>query len=205
MEPPMTRALLALLLVTACSPSFQMTSGDEYLADRPALPFSDPSIRAAADVTGDLRFPARIGLARLVDGRLAPLPPAEAAALSGLTAQAGQMGQFAPLSTVVSGLVSVAAGAGPVDHARTVAARQHLDYLLILSHDLNANMTEAVFVDVRSGYAYAVAQTGLPGAPLGRNASQDARLRRTAALTDAMLPELGEMLEGLAARGDWTE
>jgi hypothetical protein len=199
----MRRALIALLLTAACSPAFQTTSPDDYLAARPALPFSDPTIRAAAEVSGDLVFPARIGVARLVNGTLAPLPLAEAAHLAGLTAEAGQIGAFAPLSMVVSGLVSVSAEAGALEFARTIAARQHLDYLLVLAHDLNANMTEAAFVDVRTGYAYAVAQAGLPGAPLGRQASQDARLRRTAALTEALLPQLAEMLEGLAARGEW--
>jgi hypothetical protein len=196
----MHRALIALLLTTACAPSFQTTAPEDYLAARPALAFSDPSLREAAQVSGELQFPARIGVARLVNGQLAPLPPAEAGVLEDLTDAATGIGQMAPLSMIVSGLVGVAADAGPLDRARTIAARQHLDYLLVLSHDLNANMTEAAFVDVRTGYAYAVAQAGLESAPLGLYASQDARLRRTAALTEALLPQLEQMMAGLAAQ-----
>lgn len=190
---------LALALLAACSPAYQTTSGADYLAARDT-PVADPAIRAAAAVEGELRFPARMGLVRLVDGRIADFPGREREVLEQLAANAAPLGTFQPISLILGSTLHTDYGTGPVDRARIVAARQHLDYLLVLAHNTGTSSVEAVFVDVRTGYPYATAQASVTARALGHWAGDAAVNGRTLALTEEILPQLAQMLTGLSAQ-----
>ena len=174
-------ALLAAGFLAACQPSLQTTSGTDYLA---RAPIADPAIRAAAAVEPDLRLPARIGVARLAEGRLSLAPPEEAALWDAFTARHAAMGEWIPISPMVERLVGGSdTQATSLDRIRRAAARQHVDYVLIYDIGtargpvgltplavvdvtligglaLPTRTTEATasaaaaFLDVRSGYPY---------------------------------------------------
>jgi hypothetical protein len=194
---PLTSCLL--LTLAACSPSFQTTTGDSYLA-RAEVPI-DPAVAEIAAVEGHLQFPARIGVVRMVSGRVQAFTAAEGADLDTLFRRATGFGTFQPLSPLVTRMVA-AGSEGPVDGVRRGAARQHLDYLIVFNLDPDRNAGEVVFLDVRNGYPYATAQTALPGDGTGPWASQARQDRVAARLTTALVPELEQMLQGLAARED---
>ncbi|KIT14627.1 hypothetical protein [Jannaschia aquimarina] len=177
----MIRPLALLLALAACSPSIQTTSGADYFA-RAAV--TDPAIRAAADIEPDLRFPARIGIARVVNGRLSAIPEGEAAQLAALSEAHADLGEWVPLSLLVEEMMTGGRQEGSIaQHLRVVAARQHLDYLLIYELGARSGRTgdttfaladvtllggmllptrttratgigTAAFLDVRNGYPY---------------------------------------------------
>lgn len=138
---------LAALLLTACGHDVQTTSGQAYLAQRPdwrtvqpmsapALAPVDQAVRQAASAEPLLRFPARIGLARLQFGRLTPVPSEEADAWIDLAAKLGpSFGEFVAINPLVAQLTASAAGdqaaRSAVDVIRIGAARQHVDAVLI--------------------------------------------------------------------------
>ena len=74
----------ALLMLNACGNTVQTTSGRDYLAAyvEPAggpdgaksVAVTDEIVRKAAGVEPILRFPARLGLARMEGGRLTGIP-----------------------------------------------------------------------------------------------------------------------------------
>ena len=159
------------LILSSCGYHTQTTSGSQYLAKYtgspnprtgPATgspsPASDADVLAAADVEPTLTFPARIGVARIDNGQLSALPPAEAAVWQEMSERLGPAwGQFVPLSPLVAALASPARDesacrdqwrgyhdlvSGPtmanfdcvretVQTIRLGAARQHLDVVLI--------------------------------------------------------------------------
>lgn len=152
----------AALTLAACSVRTQTTSGADYLArydaDRAAArtigkfgtgksirPRAiDPSIRKAASVEPLLRFPARIGLARIEGGRLTAVPAAEADLWRDLAGRNPSLGVIAVVDPLVAHLTAAAVRPrGPascrgtacigriVDTIRLGAARQHLDAVLI--------------------------------------------------------------------------
>ena len=136
------------LLLAACSNATQTTSGSDYLkryADQVGPETAaalDPAIREAAAFEPALAFPARIGVARIEDGRFTPIPPAEAAAWAGLAKRLGpEFGELMPVSPLVMVIAGATAGQHCRDHIyclqqtvrdiRIAAARQHLDVVLI--------------------------------------------------------------------------
>jgi hypothetical protein len=134
------QALFTVLLIAGCSNSAQFTSGKEFLAG--GLPISEADIAKAAAVEPDLRFPARIGVARVVNGDLTGLPAEEAQLFAGLTERKAMIGEFIPVSPLVVSMMQ--ADQPPEKHTifgrsteeivhaiRLGAARQHLDYVLI--------------------------------------------------------------------------
>lgn len=155
-------SLSAALLATACTSYTQTTSGAAYL-DRYAgqtatagAPAMSSDIRAAADVEPTLRFPARIGIARIDNGRMTPVPQAEAEAWLAMAGRLGpDWGQFVPISPLVVALAAPQraepnTGYGwdwqsremkctdwqycmgqTINEIRTGAARQHVDAVLI--------------------------------------------------------------------------
>ena len=152
--------LLALAVVlTACSIRTQTTSGHDYLArfdaDKAAArqigkrtgqakPGNgadvklDPAIKRAASVEPLLRFPARLGLARLFQGRLTAVPAEEADLWAKLVDRNRGLGSFDvvdPLvahSTANTGCLTCSPEVGRiVETIRLGAARQHLDAVLI--------------------------------------------------------------------------
>ncbi len=140
-------SLSAGLILTGCSHTIQATSGADYLnrySESPAYaPVSEISaeIFEIANVEPDLRFPARIGLARIgSDAGFKPSQlmniPADEAALWGdmLERQGDRYGEIIPVSPFIASMVSKSSGPDVQDvvsHIRKGAARQHLDYVLV--------------------------------------------------------------------------
>lgn len=146
-------ALTGLFLLAACGSYTQTRSGRAYLdryAEQAATVGGSPmeaNIRAAADVEPTLTFPARIGIARIDDGRLSPVPGPEAEAWLAMAERLGpDWGEFVPISPLVAALVSQPGAqdkAGwarcaysdcidrTVKDVRLAAARQHVDAVLI--------------------------------------------------------------------------
>ncbi|MEO3428094.1 hypothetical protein AAFN88_04505 [Pelagibius sp. CAU 1746] len=158
-----TAGLVALL--AGCANQIQTTSGTRYLDGygtpaaasgpeaAPAGAYAGPAgsvdaeIAAAANVEPQLRFPARLGLARIDRGGLVPVPAAEAAAWRGLAERLGSgYGEFVPISPLISALATPAERAvdqrdggrtyrsGLAETVRRIrlgAARQHVDAVLI--------------------------------------------------------------------------
>ncbi len=138
----MTRPLIALILLAlaACGPSIQTTSGADFIAATPPS-FIDEDIAQAAAVEPNLRFPARIGIARIVNGSLT-LPPAEETALfADIAERNSRYGEFVPVSPLIMAMTgSNATGinrhqsgtaAAAIQQIRLASARQHLDYVII--------------------------------------------------------------------------
>ncbi|MGF1629263.1 MAG: hypothetical protein ACFCUT_07315 [Kiloniellaceae bacterium] len=146
--------VLAAGLLAACGHQVQTTSGSQYLAAyAPTGPQSqmagtiDADIAAVADVEPQLRFPARLGLARIENGTLTPVPHAEAEAWQALAERLGSgYGTFLPVSPLIAALAAdEKAPRIPRDSFRSYqrsltevvravrrgAARQHLDAVLI--------------------------------------------------------------------------
>jgi len=146
-------AALALGALAACSSTVQTTSGASYIRKyETSTPLAETSfrnkIREAALVEPTLRFPARIGLARVEGGRLTVVPAKEADAWVAIKEKLGpRFGEFVPISPLIAALA-----AGDVDHRqprttgqhyaasglvhliqriRIGAARQHVDAVLI--------------------------------------------------------------------------
>ena len=134
--------LAATSLLAACT-SVQTTSGADYLSsyeDTLATGGSVPAdeFRAAASVEPLLRFPAKIGLARIENGRLSSIPDAEMTAWSALAEEAGgQYGSFQPLNLLVAEMATPTApeGISPTEEIvrkiRLGAARQHMDAVFV--------------------------------------------------------------------------
>jgi hypothetical protein len=111
----------ATVLLTACSTYVQTTSGSQYLSGYSASPPKgeirlpsageagtvDADIALAAAVEPQLRFPARLGLARIDSGRLTQVPPAEADAWRGLAERLGSgYGEFVSVSPLIAALAT---------------------------------------------------------------------------------------------------
>jgi hypothetical protein len=150
----MTIPLVLTVALMGCATETQTSSGRDYLAKYRDVPISAPAdagfgaknidqmVRDAAAVEPVLKFPARIGLARLDDGRLAAIPPEEALAWQKAREKLGDgFGEFVPLSPMVVGMVTSAIRdqqgyferyiEGVIAEIRFGAARQHLDAVLI--------------------------------------------------------------------------
>lgn len=138
------------LLLGACSQSVQTTSGADYLAnysrDPALLAAMDPQVRAAAEVEPVLTFPARLGLARIVNGQITPIPTHEAALWIDFAAANAGYGEFVPISPLLAAFAvadtseaaqaATCAGcrqsaANLVQAIRIGAARQHVDAVLV--------------------------------------------------------------------------
>ena len=129
---------LAAMLLAGCEYNVQNSSGAEYLAATPAAAGKlDQRITRAASVEPLLRFPARIGLARIVQGKLTTIPPGEGSLWGNMAESHKAMGQFIPISPLIAEFTEHQtrwAGADRSDVVETIrlgAARQHLDAVLI--------------------------------------------------------------------------
>ena len=143
--------LSLVLLLSACSYTTQTTSGRAYLENYPStLPGGhgqdvNEQVSASANVEPILRFPARIGLAKVDASGLRPIPQAEAEAWQQLIAELGPAyGSFVMVSPLVVELSYVpyridgehvhylpAALSEVIRKVRLGAARQHLDAVLV--------------------------------------------------------------------------
>ena len=148
-------SLMALGLA-ACESHVQTTSGKSYLEKYKDLPSvaarkrsptagevakeqADPTFQEtlvkAASVEPILKFPARIGLARIDQGRLTGVPGAEAEAWLKVRKNLGRdFGEFVPLSPMVAHMASRGTGRNvndTMEKIRLGAARQHMDAVLV--------------------------------------------------------------------------
>lgn len=138
----------ALLMAAACATHVQTTSGADYLAryDGSYAPMAgaggsevDAQVREIAAVEPNIRFPARIGLARIERGRLVAIPEREGEAWAALTEQLDCLyGEFIPVSPLIAAMVAPEndkprysyTATDTIAEIRRGAARQHLDYVL---------------------------------------------------------------------------
>lgn len=154
------------LALTGCSYSTQTSSGADYLAgyQHPAYTGSstpsagsssekgdatshlDQQIREIANIEPALRFPARIGVARVERRQLTAVPPAELVYWGELAERLGpEFGEFAPVSPMIAAMVAPQQGARNTSPAELIAdirrgaARQHLDYVLV--YELSGGFT----------------------------------------------------------------
>jgi hypothetical protein len=134
--------ILALAPLTGCGPVPQVSSGAEYLAARPEYSAAngtdlDKAVRHAADVEPLLRFPTKLGLARISGGQFVPVPPREADAWIAFAKTHSEYGEFVPISPLVADLAMAAEGyhntygSSAIIPIRLAAARQHVDAVLV--------------------------------------------------------------------------
>ncbi|MEM7469315.1 MAG: hypothetical protein AAF387_20860 [Pseudomonadota bacterium] len=139
--------ILASILISACSRHIQTTSGNDYLAaiERhngsadDALPESiETRIRKAAAIEPTLRFPIRLGLAKIQHGRVKSIPPDEASVWLALQERLNDdFGKMIPIHPIS---VNLATGESQskcdtenntVNQLRLAGATQHLDAILM--------------------------------------------------------------------------
>lgn len=146
---------LVLILLSACSYTTQATSGKDWLAAGPQpLKINlnpgdiDSAVRDAADVEPTLRFPARIGIARLDRSGLSVIPAPEAKAWTDAAARLGpDFGEFVPISPLVAAMltpdeatdVRINPAHQAIDLIRLAAARQHLDAVIVYETDATSD------------------------------------------------------------------
>ncbi|MEO0991337.1 MAG: hypothetical protein AAFX00_10360 [Pseudomonadota bacterium] len=185
-----TASIFILGFAAACSPEIQTTSGQAYLA---AAPIGDPEIAKAAAVEPNLSFPARVGLVRPVYGQVTTIPRAEMDLyVSGMSENLGSVTQIGQLEARMAGVWR-----GNADGLRQLAASRHLDLLLVLAFDPGRGTSEALLIDVRSGYPYASVETASDGAH-GRYVRNEGRRDRIILeLAEELKPELDRMTQNL--------
>lgn len=138
----MHRLLFVLILpgLAACDPNIQTTSGQSFIEAAPDQ--IDPEIAKAANIEPNLHFPARIGIARIVNGQLT-LPPSEEIALfANVFERSRNYGEFIPVSPLVHAMLNDRTtginaryhhrnAQDIIQQIRLTSARQHLDYVII--------------------------------------------------------------------------
>jgi hypothetical protein len=142
------RILLCIVTMSlaACTATTQTTSGADYLArysPRMAARAQaaestgsiDAQVRDIAAIEPDLRFPARIGIARIENGILTATPEAELMIWSELATDfGGKFGEFIPVSPMIAAMVrplnEKPGKTNVINDIRRGAARQHIDYVL---------------------------------------------------------------------------
>ena len=192
------RLALALALLSACDATYRDVDGADFLRARPNAQI-DPEIAAAAtpEIRAQLAFPARIGTARIVYGDTTLPPNAEAGLWTDLAQRHAGIGTFTPLHSTVGRTNDLA--------LRQAAAALSLDYIVITELDIAQGTATARFVDVRNGYLYAT--TSASSRLGGHNGfwgnevnNPGRRARLSSALATELLPEVDDMLSGLALR-----
>ena len=137
--------------IAGCSTTLQTTSGADYLArsssspNAAALPTYNSNsdlnaeILEIAAIEPDLRFPARIGLARIERSGLTSVPAEEGYIWADVAAEFPDgLGELVPVNPLIAASVSAKTYENGdsyqkrvLAHIRRGAARQHLDYVLI--------------------------------------------------------------------------
>jgi len=158
----MSKLMPVLLLSTAlmgCSVSTQTTYGRDYLDkyNNVALTKSTPDsaatlnqkIREAAAIEPVLKFPARIGIARIDHGDMSLIPQEEGAAWRDMVEKLGSdFGTLVPISPMLAEMSEDSRSLSKsndskldvVNKIRLGAARQHVDAVLI--YEVNANINK---------------------------------------------------------------
>ena len=186
--PNVTRciALSAALLATACGTDVQTTSGRAYQAQDRTLfdPMKgtgiDRAVAQAASTEPLLRFPARIGLARIQHGAIVAVPPPEADAWIAFARSHPQYGTYVPINPIVAEMAVSATGDAAhnvIDAIRLGAARQHVDAVLIYSvaGDTNDRASALSLLDLTIVGAYLVPSRFLRGAAVASATLIDVR------------------------------
>lgn len=134
-----------IIFLAACSTTTQMTSGDEYLAKYESVGTSSMSgdasfeetLRKVAAVEPVLEFPARLGLARIKQGRLSAIPAEELKAWMKMRDNLGKdFGEFVLVNPMIAEMVSNNVKTkdqtiSTMNQVRLAGARQHMDAVLI--------------------------------------------------------------------------
>ncbi len=154
----MIRPLLLVVALAGCANSTQTTSGAAYLAARDGNgPLTiDADIARIAAVEPRLHFPARIGVAQVINGQLALPDAATADLFAGLAQRHERLGSFIPVSPLIAAMVNGEGGTGIetdyrshsntiVNEIRRASARQHLDYVLIYEVGARSTKADTVF------------------------------------------------------------
>jgi hypothetical protein len=140
----MHRTLTLLILLAACSNATQYTSGADFVDTANGTRPIDKDIAAIAAIEPNLHFPARIGVARVVNGALTLPGSDETAALAELAETLAPMGTFVQVSPMISSMVNDVptdrSTTNAIQDIRRTAARQHLDYVLV--YEIGARSTE---------------------------------------------------------------
>ena len=224
-------ALALSLLAAGCQNTVQTSSGAGYLAARPEFkPKPGNSVERAvydaANTEPNLRFPARIGLARVTNGQLTGIPPEEGEKWLALVKQAGPAyGEFVPISPLVADMATAGrTDDSVVDRIRIGAARQHVDAVLIYEVNRNdddrgtvlsvADLTilgsflvpsrrikgeataNAMLIDVRNGYPYGTATSAAQQTGFVPNSGSGDRARDLA--EQASLDAVGKLTADVA-------
>jgi hypothetical protein len=156
MYRPLTLSFALLLM--GCTHAVQTTSGAAFVSARDAdgIRPIDADIAQIASVEPNLHFPARIGVARIVNGQLS-LPSAdEAEMLAQMGARQAGLGEFVQISPLIAAMVAGNDPSGQphryqpapgqvVQDIRKTAARQHLDYVLIYEIGARSSVTDTPF------------------------------------------------------------
>lgn len=147
------------LALAGCSPHIQTSSGADYLSAYSGSGLAeealiDKEVRDVAAVEPTLRFPARIGLARIDNGEMSAIPMAEAEAWAAAAQRLGpNFGTFVPVNRLVAEMVAPPVNYRDahirrlrhvVEKIRLGAARQHLDAVLIYQTHYTADSTDNV-------------------------------------------------------------
>lgn len=172
--------LIAALGLAACgNKSTQYSSGADYLSNyaQPVVASSqgavpsgaaltlDEAVRQVASVEPTLRFPAKIGIARIERGKLTAIPPAEAQAMLASLDDGGRYGTFTAVDPLTARLARDSVGrktygkygnplgdglGSVLSTVRIGAARQHLDAVLIYEVGVRGNTrnTGLAFADL---------------------------------------------------------
>ncbi|MEM8793663.1 MAG: hypothetical protein AAGE80_18750 [Pseudomonadota bacterium] len=158
---PKLVALFAIgIAIAGCKgPSIQSSSVDDYLkrynqgvvsaegTDPLSTEGIDRQILAAANVSPNLTFPGRFGVARIEKNRIEPIPEDEFRHWKEMAEKFGTFGELVPVNPVVASLVSATENecgsywnaCRAVNDIRMGAARQHLDAVLIYEVHANSN------------------------------------------------------------------
>ena len=145
-----SKFILTIFLIFAlcsCSATTQTTSGEDYLLKYDTVPVAsdakdgvniEDAIKNVAKVEPVLRFPARIGLARIEQGRLTNIPPEELQGWMDLRDKLadGGFGEFMLVNPMVTSMVTDSVktkddSISVINQIRLGSARQHLDAVLI--------------------------------------------------------------------------
>ena len=139
----------AAIILAGCSHHIQTTSGQDYLgkySDNAAynhLSKTNAEIYDIAAIEPNLKFPARIGIARIGQTQnyrnnktLTSIPSDESDIWYDLVKREGQRyGEFVPVSPFIAAMVGSTTERPDtkhiIDNIRKGAARQHLDYVLV--------------------------------------------------------------------------
>lgn len=116
--------------------------GKTVSVDGAPAPSTDQLIATVAAIEPNLRFPARIGLARVIGGQLTTVPAQEAREWQRLADRYPAYGTFVPVSPISAAFVQASAQRSQecqtgsrasclVSEVRLGAARQHLDMVLM--------------------------------------------------------------------------